>query len=121
MDATDLEVANALEHIKEISGVHYRDDLQVVKVVFFTREQRDSTVKEIAVEGKKSVFPILPRERMLTVLYVRLANLPLSLQEENIKQNIKTHWGNYGKVLDVAAHKVHGYGPVTGMYYIKDL
>src|SRR6185312_5700411 len=107
-DATDLEVAEALEaQCRGISGVIYRDDLRVVEVVFFTVEQRDGNVKEIAIEGKKPVFPILPRELMPTVLYVRMANLPFGSEAE-IKTAIEGYWSDFGKVLDVAAHKVHG-------------
>ena len=108
IDATDQEVAEALEQVRGICGVRYRDDLRVVEVVFFTKEQRDDAVKEIIIEGKKSVFPVLPREHMPTIVYVRMANLPIHIAEEGIKISIKAHWSDYGKVLDIAAHKVHG-------------
>ena len=43
---------------------------------------RDDAVKEIIIEGKKSVFPVLPREHMPTIVYVRMANLPIHIVEE---------------------------------------
>src|SRR5438128_3984933 len=49
----------------------------------------------------------LPRHLVLKVIYVRLANLPLEGRDE-ISAAIKTHWSQYGEVVDTAPHTVKG-------------
>jgi hypothetical protein len=106
-DATDIEVAEALEKMQNICGVNYRDDLRSIEVIFINEESRnDYARRELVIEGKKNLFPMLPREQQPNILYIRLANLPYG-NEEEIRREICGHWEEYGEILDVAPHKVY--------------
>jgi hypothetical protein len=106
-DASDVEVAECLAKMENIVGVSYRDDLRVVEVICTGIAVRnDYAKKEIVINGKKSLFPMIPREQQPNILYVRMANLPYG-DEEDIQKAIRKHWEGYGEVLDVAAHKVY--------------
>jgi hypothetical protein len=106
-DASDKEVAEALTTMENVCGVSYRDDLRTVEVIFTNINARnDNAKKQIVIEGKKPLFPMLPREQQPNILYVRLANLPYG-EEEDIRREICGHWEEYGEILDVAPHKVY--------------
>jgi hypothetical protein len=107
-DATDKDVAEALTNIENVCGVNYREDLRTLEVIFSSAAARNNyRGKEIVVEGKKSLFPILPREQQPTIVYIRLANLPYG-DETAIKEAISGHWQQYGRIVDIAPHKVYG-------------
>jgi hypothetical protein len=107
-NALDNEVAEALTNIENVCGVNYREDLRTLEVIFSSAEARNNyRGKEIIVEGKKSLFPILPREQQPTIVYIRLANLPYG-DETVIKEAISGHWKQYGRIVDIAPHKVYG-------------
>jgi hypothetical protein len=106
-NASDKEVAESLATMENIIGVSYRDDLRIVEVICTNIASRNDYVKkEIVIEGKKSLFPMLPREQQPNILYIRLANLPYG-HEEDIRREICGHWEEFGEVLDTAPHKVY--------------
>lgn len=107
-NASDSEVAEALTKLENICGVNYREDLRTLEVIFSSDAARNSyRGKEITVEGKTSLYPILPRKQQPTIVYVRLANLPYG-DEAAIKEAISGHWNQYGNTIDIAPHKVYG-------------
>jgi hypothetical protein len=107
-NASDNEVAEALTNIENVCGINYREDLRTLEVIFSSAEAKNSyRGKEITIEGKKSLFPVLPREQQPTLIYVRLANLPYG-DETAIKEAISGHWKQYGRIVDIAPHKVYG-------------
>src|SRR5438128_7689446 len=107
-DATHADVFQALKQLNTISGVKYRRDLRVVEVIFNSEDERNRRVDEMLnTPAQKKVFMNLPRHLVPKVIYVRLANLPLEGRDE-ISAAIKTHWSQYGEVMDTAPHMVKG-------------
>src|SRR5438128_1563325 len=108
-NATDYEVFEALQKIKQIRSVLYRDDLRVVECICISKEERDRLVRsEIPIQDKQPVRPQLPRHLVPRLLYIRLANLSVVAEEAEIRQAIIKHWSHYGDVVDAAPHKVKG-------------
>ena len=106
-DASDLEVAEALDKkCKNIQGIHYRDDLRVVEVIFATEEERNSHLGGIAIPNRKTVYPTFRLDDHRTV-YIKMANIPYG-DEKKLGKAIEEYWEQFGLVIATAPHKVHG-------------
>src|SRR5437879_11844214 len=113
-NATDYEVFEALQKIKQIRSVLYQDDLRVVECICISKEEQDRLVRsEIPIQDKQPVRPQLPRHLVPRLLYIRLANLSVVAEEAEIRQAIIKHWSHYGDVVDAAPHKVKGTNWIT--------
>src|SRR5438132_1008546 len=107
-EATHADIFQALKQLETISGVKYRRDLRVVEVIFNSEDERNRRVDEMLnTPAQKKVFMNLPRHLVPKVIYVCLANLPLEGRDE-ISAAIKTHWSQYGEVMDTAPHTIKG-------------
>jgi hypothetical protein len=106
-DASDMEVAEALDKkCKNIRGIHYRDDLRVVEVIFATKNEMESSLDAIAIPNRKPVYPTC-RFDWQKMVYIKMANVPYG-DEKELKKAIVEYWEEFGLVLDTAQHKVHG-------------
>jgi hypothetical protein len=106
-DASDMEVAEALDKkCKNIRGIHYRDDLRIVEVIFATKDERDSNLDAIVIPNRKPVYPTC-RVDGGKMVYIKMANVPYG-DEEELREAIAKYWAEFGLVIDTAPHKVHG-------------
>src|SRR5437016_8838827 len=113
-NATDIEVFEALQKVKQVRSVLYRDDLRVVECICTTKEERDHLVgSDIPIQNKQPIRPLKPRHLVPRLLYIRLANLSVDVDESEVRQAIIDHWSQYGDVIDAAPHKVKGTNWVT--------
>jgi len=112
-NATDIEVFEALQKVKQVRSVLYRDDLRVVECICTTKEERDHLVgSDIPIQNKQPIRPLKPRHLVPRLLYIRLANLSVDVEEAEVRQAILDHWSQYGDV-DAAPHKVKGTNWIT--------
>src|SRR5438128_1433949 len=113
-NATDIEIFEALQKVKQVRSVLYRDDLRVVECICTTKEERDHLVgSDIPIQNKQPIRPLKPRHLVPRLLYIRLANLSVDVDESEVRQAIINHWSQYGDVIDAAPHKVKGTNWVT--------
>src|SRR5438128_476203 len=113
-NAMDIEVFEALQKVKQVRSVLYRDDLRVVECICTTKEERDHLVgSDIPIQNKQPIRPLKPRHLVPRLLYIRLANLSVDVEEAEIRQAILDHWSHYGDVVDAAPHKVKGTNWIT--------
>src|SRR5438128_46740 len=113
-NATDIEVFEALQKVKQVRSVLYRDDLRVVECICTTMEERDHLVgSDIPIQNKQLIRPLKPRHLVLRLLYICLANLSVDVDEAEVRQAILNHWSQYGDVVDAAPHKVKGTNWIT--------
>src|SRR5438128_1815888 len=113
-NAMDIEVFEALQKVKQVRSVLYRDDLRVVECICTTKEERDHLVgSDIPIQNKQPIRPLKPRHLVPRLLYIRLANLSVDVDESEVRQAIINHWSQYGDVIDAAPHKVKGTNWVT--------
>src|SRR5580765_8831510 len=113
-NATDIEVFEALQKVKQVRSVLYRDDLRVVECICTTKEERDHLVgSDIPIQNKQPIRPLKPRHLVPRLLYICLANLSVDVEEAEVRQAIINHWSQYGDVVDAAPHKVKGTNWIT--------
>src|SRR5438128_7189206 len=106
-DANQTEVADAMP-TSGIIGVNPRRSLQVVEFVCEDEDTQKAMLETtFHVEGKRSFLAIMPRHLLAPTVLVKLSNVPYG-REGAIKQAIRTHWNQYGQILDISPCKYPG-------------